>query len=284
MRGRASGGARRRRGDVAAGRRARHAHAVPDGSPLLFCPFCEESFEDESRCPEHDLELVPLARLAALRGKYVPEGDETLAFHDLRFGRGVVLLAGALWLAAFAAPFMEVSANGDLRRSSGFELATTTAMNLWLLPMLALGLRERRLASPEPERPPIGTPRRPAFRAPGPRKRGPHALAHRPGPRSVPRSRPRGFAQAARGGGFRGGWSRHRRRRGRAARASAAAKVAPRRVSVSPGGRDSPGAGEGRCGSPRLVAPPRGPCGWPRAACPWWSRHGSGRGRRRRST
>ena len=114
--------------------------SVGDPSPVLFCPFCEEAFEGLERCPEHDLALVPLERLAALRAKRTPELDAPLAVHDLRFGRGWTLLASCLWLAGFAAPFVEVMANGELRRSSGFELATTTAMNLWLLPMLALGL------------------------------------------------------------------------------------------------------------------------------------------------
>ncbi|MEO0324654.1 MAG: hypothetical protein AAF447_16955 [Myxococcota bacterium] len=111
-----------------------------DASPLLFCPFCEESFENEARCPEHDLALVPLARLAALRAKEVPDLDAPLPVHDLRFGRAWVLLVASLWLMGFAAPFVEVVANGDTRRSTGFELATATAMNLWLLPMLAVGL------------------------------------------------------------------------------------------------------------------------------------------------
>ena len=30
---------------------------------VLFCPFCEESFEGLTQCPEHELELVAFDKL-----------------------------------------------------------------------------------------------------------------------------------------------------------------------------------------------------------------------------
>ena len=49
------------------------------GAPILFCPFCRESFEGEAVCPEHDLELVPIDRLPRSRGTV----EEASFFNDI---------------------------------------------------------------------------------------------------------------------------------------------------------------------------------------------------------
>ena len=46
---------------------------------VLFCPFCRESFEGETHCPEHELALVPFDRLeGATNSSTQPRDDERL--------------------------------------------------------------------------------------------------------------------------------------------------------------------------------------------------------------
>jgi hypothetical protein len=78
---------------------------------ILFCPFCRESFEGLSRCPEHELELVPLQKLPASSHAHDPEDDPEdaqaggpIAPLDPRHGRGLVALGAALNGAALVLP------------------------------------------------------------------------------------------------------------------------------------------------------------------------------------
>ena len=57
--------------------------------PPLFCPFCEECFEGEARCPEHDIPLVPFEDLVgrADRIMFSSAGRSMLFFWTWRSDR-----------------------------------------------------------------------------------------------------------------------------------------------------------------------------------------------------
>jgi hypothetical protein len=73
---------------------------------ILFCPFCRESFEGQRRCPEHELELVPLARLPAAAHEHDLDDDDErsglahasarLSALEPRYGRAEVLAAALI--------------------------------------------------------------------------------------------------------------------------------------------------------------------------------------------
>ena len=107
------------------------------GAPL-FCPFCGECFEDERTCPEHDIPLVSFDELDRLRGRPNPADEEEVAFYDLRFGRGLVFGGSALMVIAFFLPVLAAHYGRDVYVASGFDAASTTAMNLWVLPLVAV--------------------------------------------------------------------------------------------------------------------------------------------------
>lgn len=102
----------------------------------LFCPFCRECFEDTDVCPEHELALVSFDRLPS-RGGDVPRDDERVAIHDLRHGRGWLLLAGLLLLGGMAAPLVTTADGVRSTTASGYELASDRALNLWIVPAVA---------------------------------------------------------------------------------------------------------------------------------------------------
>src|SRR4051812_41261443 len=88
------------------------AGGMADAAPILFCPFCRECFEGESRCPEHDLGLVPfdqLARTAEDLAADIPREDEDVSVFDGRFGRGIVALGTALFFVSFGMTFVDIS-------------------------------------------------------------------------------------------------------------------------------------------------------------------------------
>lgn len=111
-----------------------------------FCPFCRECFEDVDHCPAHELELVSFERLPPERQRG-PDDDEPLGLHDLRFGRGWLLLSAVLLLVGMAPPLVstaEVTA-------SAYELAADRALNLWMVlavggALLSVWMRRRTLA------------------------------------------------------------------------------------------------------------------------------------------
>ena len=84
---------------------------------VLFCPFCCESFEHQTRCPEHELSLVSFDQLRInsaliddepeadeLAARALPSDDRPLALLDPRHGRGWVGLGALLNAAALALP------------------------------------------------------------------------------------------------------------------------------------------------------------------------------------
>jgi len=112
---------------------------APD-APVLFCPFCRECYEGETRCPEHELELVPFQSLPEAKRREVPGELDVLSMFEPRFGRAVVFLGAAAMLLGFFGTFAS-SVQGDQHISStGLELASSLALNLWFLPMVAGGL------------------------------------------------------------------------------------------------------------------------------------------------
>ena len=111
--------------------------ALPS-SPPLFCPFCEECFEAETHCPEHELPLVTFEELAAARGRDIPEDDEPIPAHVMRHGRLPLLVGASVALAGFFLPFVEtVFPDGTSSRASGMEIASSVALNLWIVPAVA---------------------------------------------------------------------------------------------------------------------------------------------------
>src|SRR5690348_17144314 len=104
---------------------------------VLFCPFCRESFEGATRCPEHDLALVGFEKLGP--DPFDPENmpeviDETpLSTFDPVFGRGYVA-AGAI-LNALAFPCDLVRAQPHAPGVSMRELCTSIP-SLWTLALV----------------------------------------------------------------------------------------------------------------------------------------------------
>jgi len=107
---------------------------------VRFCPFCGESFEGEARCPEHDIPLVGFDELHRMRGDGAPDEHQPLATHDLRFGRGWLVLSAIVALVGFFFPFVEVAYPDGSARATGLATASTVALNLWLVPAVALAL------------------------------------------------------------------------------------------------------------------------------------------------
>ncbi len=106
---------------------------------VLFCPFCRESFEGETHCPEHELALVPFDRLeGATNSSTQPRDDERLDTFDLRFGRGVVGAGALLALIGFASPIGSISAAGERLLVTGPSIAVTHAPTLWVVPGVGL--------------------------------------------------------------------------------------------------------------------------------------------------
>ena len=110
----------------------------PSASSILFCPFCRECFEGESRCPDHDLRLVSFEQLP--EAKRVVADDEPLSPYDPRFGRGFVFLAGLMLVVGFLAPLVRTSHPGGEAWDTGYRLAATQALNLWIVPMVGVAL------------------------------------------------------------------------------------------------------------------------------------------------
>lgn len=102
---------------------------------VLFCPFCRESFEGETKCPEHELALVPFEQLpGALTRDEIPRDDEPLAIFDLRFGRGLVGAGALLAIVGFLCPIGVITAAAERLLITGPSIAVTHAPTLWVVP------------------------------------------------------------------------------------------------------------------------------------------------------
>jgi hypothetical protein len=117
---------------------------------MQFCPFCREAFEHLARCPDHDVELVPLRELGRFAWSSASD-EQPLGLWSLRHGRGFIALGSfATWLG-FMCPLGRIT--GDIERSSSlWTLAHAHALRLWIVPLAAVALllilyRRRTLAA-----------------------------------------------------------------------------------------------------------------------------------------
>jgi len=103
----------------------------------LFCPFCEECFEAQSRCPDHDIPLVVFEELSRTRAREAAPDEHPVGPLSFVLGRGFLFVAAALWVVGFALPFAKTS---DAPAMSGFALASGAALNFWMVPGLGLAI------------------------------------------------------------------------------------------------------------------------------------------------
>jgi hypothetical protein len=115
---------------------------------LLFCPFCRECFEGETRCPDHDLPLVPFDRLPPSAAEQELEDDAQVGMLEWRRGRAELLVAGLALLVSFVVPWVEVRAVGQVETFTALAAAAERVPNLWAVPVagaffVSLVLRRR---------------------------------------------------------------------------------------------------------------------------------------------
>jgi hypothetical protein len=104
--------------------------------PVLFCPFCRESFEGTDKCPDHELALVPFEKLPSRR---TVRDDEVLPLHEWRFGRAIVFAGALLALAGY---FLPLSTTTTLHEQTvtGLRLSMIRLPYLWAVPLVSLAL------------------------------------------------------------------------------------------------------------------------------------------------
>ena len=122
---------------------------------VLFCPFCRESFEGETLCPEHELSLVPFQKLPAathdrddLDEWHALDGDPPspragdepeLPLLSPSHGRGAIALGALVTAVAFATlPFTAATLGHEQAVVTGVQLANHRATNLWTIAMVVL--------------------------------------------------------------------------------------------------------------------------------------------------
>ena len=105
---------------------------------MLFCPFCREAFDDVTRCPDHDVELVTLRELGQLAAA-VSDEDSPLPLGSPRCGRWQIALGALATLVAFLCPFGELQSEISVQNSL-LSLARGRALRLWIIPAAALAL------------------------------------------------------------------------------------------------------------------------------------------------
>lgn len=112
----------------------RNGRMIMTDRGVLFCPFCAEPFEGLSRCPAHDLELVPFRELSRLR---TTDDDDRVPVYSPSMGRGALFLGVIVTLVAFLCPLVRLSGAIELTNTLE-ELATGRAPRLWLVPAAAV--------------------------------------------------------------------------------------------------------------------------------------------------
>lgn len=102
---------------------------------VLFCPFCRESFERTTRCPDHEMQLVAWHQLP--REVVAVPDDERLPPFALAAGRGWVFLGAGLTLLAFLLPMLTLSGETELHANM-FRFASLRAGRLWMVPLASI--------------------------------------------------------------------------------------------------------------------------------------------------
>jgi hypothetical protein len=105
---------------------------------MRFCPFCREAFDDVTRCPSHDVELVTLRELGAMAALDVSD-DLDASVWSPRRGRGVLAAGAALTLLAFFCPFGTLVGPVTVTNTL-LNLARGRSLKLWIVPVAALAL------------------------------------------------------------------------------------------------------------------------------------------------
>ena len=105
---------------------------------MRFCPFCKEAFEDTTRCPSHDVELVSLRELGRLAASTIDE-DAPVSVWSPQRGRGLLALGALLTLLAFFLPLATLTGQLSVTNSL-FTLARGRALRLWIVPTAAFAL------------------------------------------------------------------------------------------------------------------------------------------------
>ena len=108
---------------------------------MLFCPFCREAFDDVTRCPDHDVELVTLRELGQLAAA-VSDEDSPLPLGSPRCGRWQIALGALATLVAFLCPFGELQSEISVQNSL-LSLARGRALRRWASAACCRGSRER---------------------------------------------------------------------------------------------------------------------------------------------
>lgn len=102
---------------------------------VLFCPFCEESFEGLTHCPEHELELVGFDKLKSrldedVQRERAAQEKPIDALHP-GYMRGPVALGAVTTFVGFFLPFIEFQLGDQLATASAYTFALDRALNLW---------------------------------------------------------------------------------------------------------------------------------------------------------
>lgn len=109
----------------------------PGDARLLFCPFCRECYEGETRCPVHELPLVDFADLPKqAHERDLPGWEDDVDPWDVRFGRGWVALGAFFLLVGFFVPFAAATVDDERVSWSGLDLANGPARSMWTVPFV----------------------------------------------------------------------------------------------------------------------------------------------------
>jgi hypothetical protein len=115
---------------------------------VLFCPFCRESFEGRTACPEHDLALVSFEKLGPdpFEPENMPEViDETpLAAIDPSFGRGYVGVGALLNGMALSCDFVRARAGHPGLSTRALAVSLPSLWTLALVSFTLLFILKRR--------------------------------------------------------------------------------------------------------------------------------------------
>jgi len=110
-----------------------------DDARILFCPFCRECYEGESRCPVHELPLVEFVDLPKMaHERRLPGYEEDVDPWDTRFGRGWLALGVVFVAVGFLMPFASATVDDQEVTWSALDLATGPSRAMWTIPFVGV--------------------------------------------------------------------------------------------------------------------------------------------------